>query len=311
MRTPEGDLRAYLEHLEARGLSSKTVTGRRHLLGHFLDWLRARGGLGLAEVTGTILESYLLEESRREGRGGGRALSPDTIGGKTYAIKGLFRYLAKTGAILNDPSSAISRRKHRRGGRRAPGREEIARLLSFPFAGPAGLRDLAIMEMLYSSGLRCAELCALDLGDVDHAGGLVRVRKGKGGKGRLVPAGETALNALRLYLEKGRPEMKPHGPALFVSRFGRRLPPNEVNVILRKRCRQAGLQVAIKPHELRHAFATHLLENGADIRHVQAMLGHASIKSTQIYTHVDIKRLGEEIGLRHPRSRLERGDFLL
>lgn len=303
MRTPEGELQAYLEHVRVLGRSPRTVAGYVSLLGHFLRWFRQKGHADLSQASETLLEEYLIEESRRLTQRDKKPMSPSTIEGKTYLLRGFFRFLVKENVLLASPAQTLRRGRHQPAARTAPSRKDVRLLLESVERGPVGLRDRAILEMLYSTGLRCAELCNLDLGDVDFSAETVWVRKGKGGKDRVVPVGKRALEALRDYLKAGRPALKPHSPALFLSQFGRRLTVNGAGVTVLRACARADLQTRVTPHLLRHAFATHLLENGADIRHVQAMLGHASIKSTQIYTGVTARHLKKALAC-HPRARL-------
>ena len=307
VRTPEEQARAYLEHLEALGRSGRTLATRRGLLGPFLRWFRERGHADLSEASEDLLEKYLLEESRRPSQRDHKPLSPASIEGAAYALRGFFGYLTKENLILANPAQSLGCGRRRNPARQVPAKEEVRRLLEAPGGSPAGLRDRAMLELFYSSGLRCAELCGLDLQDADRSAGAVWVRKGKGGKDRVVPVGARALEALCLYLEKARPGFKPRSAALFVNRFGARLTTSEAGARVKLARLKAGISTPVTPHALRHAFATHLLENGADIRHVQAMLGHASIKSTQIYTRVSARRLKDEIENHDTRAGIEEG----
>ena len=231
--------------------------------------------------------------------------SPDTVRSKAYTLRGFFAFLVKEGELLYNPASEPAKAMRRRFERRIPSRDEVLRLLNAPGHSAFGLRDRAILEMFYSTGLRCAELCSLDLADVDRSGGVVWVRRGKGGKDRVVPVGRHALAALRLYLEKARPRLKPRCRALFVGERGLRLSTGDTGVVVKRARRRACIETPISPHVLRHAFATHLLENGAGIRHVQAMLGHESIRTTQEYTHVYFARMREELERFDTRKALE------
>jgi integrase/recombinase XerD len=293
-----------LDHLAALGRTPATLANRREMLGPFLAWFRQGGHEDLTEVSESLLESYLASESRRKSRLGPSLLSPSTIEVKAYALRGFFGFLAKEGLLLGSPAQDLGRGKCRPIERRVPSRGEVLLLLDAPGKDPAGLRDRAILEMLYSTGLRCAELCNLDLQDVDRTGGAVWVRKGKGGKDRVVPVGARALETLRLYLEKGRPKLKPRGHALFLNGWGDRISRDGTAERVKRARLKAGIETPVTPHSLRHAFATHLLENGADIRHVQAMLGHARIRSTQMYTRVDTQRLKADVARLHPRAGL-------
>lgn len=306
MRTPEGLARAYLEQGLAAGKSRTWAEQARCRLGHFLAWLDAQGCKDLSEATETTLLAYLLAESKRKGRRpGGQPLASSTLHAQLWTLRGFFRFLVKNDAVLYNPALEASLGKCVKGYRRAPSREEVLRLLAVEGKSPLDLRDRAILEVLYSTGLRSEELCALVPGDVDLSSGVLTVRKGKGGKGRLVPIGESAVKAVREYLRRGRLALKPSTPALFVTQHGRRLQNVDLRCIFRKRNLRAGLESPITPHHLRHAFATHLLEAGASLRYVQAMLGHDSAASTQIYTHVRALRLKETLERCDIRAALE------
>jgi site-specific recombinase XerD len=164
-----------------------------------------------------------------------------------------------------------------------------------------------VFEVLYSTGLRRAELRALDMTDCDRSAETIRVNCGKGGKDRLVPVGRMALEAVDAYLGLARPLMRPHDRSLFVGAGGKRLKPNALNAIFSTRSDEAQPLPRITPHLMRHAFASHLLDNGASIRHVQAMLGHALIETTAMYTHVTAKGLREALARANPREAMERG----
>jgi integrase/recombinase XerC/integrase/recombinase XerD len=182
--------------------------------------------------------------------------------------------------------------------------DEVAALLErIPASGPLEVRDRALFEVTYSCGLRAEEIVSLDLGDPDFDSEVLRVT-GKGSKTRMVPIGEPAQRALRRYLEQARAalEPRPEEQALFVSRRGRRLSPSDVRRRLAKWVREAAVAGRVSPHTLRHSFATHLLEGGADLRSIQDLLGHASISTTQIYTRVDPTRLRGEYAKAHPRA---------
>ncbi len=184
-------------------------------------------------------------------------------------------------------------------------KQEVERLLAVPdLASPQGARDRAIMELAYSSGLRVSEICALALQDVDLENGFVRVHSGKGMKSRVVPLGGAAVEAVDVYIESARPRLvKPHtGSALFLSNRGNAISRKTVWYWIRRWAVKAGLPNLVKPHALRHSFATHLLEGGADLRAIQVMLGHSDIATTQIYTAVEKERLWTQHARFHPRN---------
>jgi site-specific recombinase XerD len=292
--------------LAARGLAPGTRAVYACFVDLFTRWLRRHGTRDLSEITLPLIEGFLADEARRPSRLRRRTpLSPFTLRHEGVALRGFMNFAAKAGGLMRDESRNIEMPRLRKSFRQAPPKEHIALLLAAPGETPVGLRDRAIFELLYSTGLRRAELCALDLCHVDRAGAVVTVRKGKGGKDRMVPVGERALQALARYLQSGRPRLRPFGPALFVGEWGRRLKPHTVNYLFLMASARAKIEPPITPHLLRHAFATHLLENGAGIRHVQAMLGHTWIGTTQIYTHVDIRHLKEEMDRLDIRGALE------
>jgi integrase/recombinase XerD len=224
-------------------------------------------------------------------------------------LRSFFTWLARRHVVLFNPAATLVL-----GDRTQPlpktvlTESEVQALLAAPGRDAVGLRDRAILETLYSTGLRRAELCALDLYDLDAAGELVRVRQGKGRKDRYVPVGTHALEALRRYIHQARPELAaaPKEAALFVASItGRRLNVKTLNLIVRKRAGEAGLEKRVTPHVLRHTCATHLLQGGADLRHVQAILGHASIATTQVYTRVAVEDLAAVHRRSHPRRSLK------
>lgn len=299
-------VRDYFRHEKSRGIASSTLAGRSVKLSAFLRACEAAGLQDLSEITPAFLEEYLYRESLRPSRiKKGQTQSRLTVQDTWAVINGFLGYLAKRGALLRNAAAEVEMGKRSKAFRTAPPKEAIFALLAAPGKNPMGLRDRAIFETFYSTGLRRAEICALNLEDCDRAGGTVRVNGGKGGKDRVVPIGKKALEAIGRYLRGGRPDLRPRGPALFVGEWGERLRPPTVNYIFWRWCEKAGIEPRITPHLLRHAFATHLLENGAPVRHVQAMLGHAWIGTTQIYTHVDIKHLRGEMERLGTRPALE------
>lgn len=298
--------RDYLEHEKSRGIKPGTLKGCAVYLAHFFRACGAAGITDPSEITPAFLEEYLHRESVRPSRvRKGQAQSRLTIESKWSVLHGFLGYLVKRGALLGNAAAALEMGKRAKSFRKPPTKKAIAALLAAPGKDPVGLRDRAIFETLYGTGIRRAELCALNLADVDRAGGTLRINQGKGGKDRLVPIGKKALGAIGRYLQDGRPRLRPKGPALFTGEWGERLKPPTLNSIFERRCKAAKVEPLITPHLLRHAFATHLLENGAPVRHVQAMLGHSWIGTTQIYTHVSIKAMKEALARLEPRFRIE------
>ena len=306
MKTLEGWGRDYLEHGRARGLAPTTREVYACQLRRFLRWLNQRAIEDPSEISEAILETYFLEERKRPSRvKQDNPLSKATLHHARSVLRGFLGHLVKEGALIRNEAQGVDLGRLPRTFKKPPPRAAIRRLLRAPGETPPGLRDRALFELLYSTGLRRAEACALNLCDCDRAVATVRVNAGKGGKDRLVPIGEKALLALSRYLQKGRPALKAHSPAIFVNGYGDRLHPKVLNAIFTHWSEQAGINPPITPHLLRHAFATHLLENGAGVRHVQAMLGHAQIDTTARYTHVSFKVLKDTMQRLDPRAALE------
>ncbi|HXF81946.1 MAG TPA: site-specific tyrosine recombinase XerD [bacterium] len=277
------------------GLAPRTVEAYRRDLADFERFLRVRGVRRPAEVTRAVVTLYLLTLRRR-----GRA--PATVKRRVAAIRALFRHLVREQVVAIDPTVDLQAPRLPRRLPRVLTVQEVEALLAAPDPStPEGLRDRAMLELLYASGLRVSELIGLDLGDVDLAAELVRC-VGKGGKERVVPLGSRAIAALLDYQRRGRPVLvgRSGRQALFVSRRGR-LTRQGCWKLLRAHARRAGITTPLTPHVLRHSFATHLLEGGADLRAVQEMLGHASVSTTQIYTHVARDRLRAVYAQAHPR----------
>ncbi len=226
-----------------------------------------------------------------------QGFAPSTIARKLSSLRSFFRFICRQGGLTRDPTQGIRAPKQ---GRKLPHfltEQHIDALLEAPpNEGAAGLRDRAILETFYSGGLRCAELVSLNLDDCDLSQGILRVR-GKGKRERLAPIGKHAIAALFRWLAVRRPAVSANGKpadAVFLNKFGKRLTTRSVGRMLEKYLALAGLDPKTSPHTLRHTFATHLLNRGADIRSVQELLGHASITTTQIYTHVSTDRLREQ-----------------
>ncbi|WP_322818308.1 tyrosine recombinase [Tepidiforma sp.] len=283
-QTAEAYLDAYLRELAVvAGRSPYTIRNYRNDIGGFLRWCRERG-LEPMEISRQVFREYLGEL-----RSGGMAVGSLTRRAST--VHGFYRWLLREGATDRDRLHGIAMPKRPRRLPKVVDPGTLDRLLTAPDLGtPQGLRDRAMMELLYGGGLRISELVALDLGQVDLSEGSAVVH-GKGAKERLVLFGEPAMLALERYLAEGRPKLAAGGrgmasAALFLNRFGGRLTARSVQGIVRRYATAAGIAVDIHPHLLRHSFATHLLDGGADLRIVQELLGHASPTTTQIYTHV-------------------------
>ncbi len=291
------DFLAFLE-LE-RGLSKNTVLSYEKDLLQFGDFLRRSGGAGTWRGVRPEDLSAWTEELNDLG------VSAKTVARKLSAVRSLAKRLVASGVREDDFSEIVSSPRVRRTLPETLSVEEVSRILETPVpATPQGLRDRAMLELMYGSGLRASEICTLEIQAINFEEGIVRVR-GKGSKDRIVPVGRRALAAIRDYLsEDGRPRLaKPKtGSALFISTWGKAISRKTLWVFLQEMVRRAGIDKKIHPHQLRHAFATHLLANGADLRVIQEMLGHADIGTTQIYTAVERSRLIDEHRRTHPRK---------
>lgn len=296
------DIDDYLGHLAVeRGVSANTLDAYRHDLLDYESFIVARRVSGSDAIRREDVTEYIRD--LRE-----RGFAATSVERKVAALKGFHKFLVREGVTENHPTARIPLPK-------VPERlpdvisiDEADRLLgqSFP-DGPVGLRDRALLEVLYGCGLRASEVVGLDTLDVDLADGFLRVL-GKGSKERIVPIGGMAAHALDAYLRSGRPHLRPKASiraaesAVFVNARGGRLSRQSVFRIVRAKGDEVGLR--LHPHTLRHSFATHLLEGGADLRALQEMLGHADISTTQVYTHVDRRHLREEYLTTHPRARM-------
>jgi site-specific recombinase XerD len=280
----------------ARNLAERTRRAYGVDLGQFVEWATA-GGLEPGEVRH--------RDVRRYGAGlssGGAA--PATVARKLAAVRGLFDFLVRTERIGQNPADLVSSPKREEKLPRVLSGEQTRTLLErIPARTPLELRDRAMLELAYSCGLRCEEIVNLEIDSFDFETEQVRVL-GKGSKERLLPVGEPARNALQRYLERGRHALAtdPREVALFLSKSGRRLSNSDITRRLALWVREAALAAGVSPHSLRHSFATHLLEGGADLRTIQELLGHASISTTQVYTRVDAARLREAYAATHPRA---------
>lgn len=307
-RSPLGrDIEQHLSALEAAGYSSHTLRNRRSNLNHFRAWCEERGVEDAGEISLPLLERYraTLFHARQKD---GRPLGWGTQAQKLVALKGLAKWLVRTHRLLYNPAAELElpRRTHHLPGAVLTA-EEAERVLAQPDVRvPLGLRDRAMLEVLYSTGLRRTELIRLRLSDVDAARGSVLVREGKGGRDRLVPIGERALAWTERYLTEARPALvvPPDRGVLFLSRRGRRVRANRLSELVRDYVAAADIGKRGSCHLFRHTMATLLLEGGADIRDIQEMLGHAQLSTTQIYTRVSIQRLRQVHARAHPANRV-------
>jgi len=297
-------LRLYEEHLQVR-YAARTVPAYLSDLRVFLAWLDGRG-VALADVRTQDLLAYQTDTyaaRKKDGRPYSTSLQVNRI----TAVKGFFRFLYRRGFLLHDPAAAVEYpRAEQRLPRAILTRQEARRLVEAPETrSPAGLRDRAILETLYGTGIRVSELRKLTLQDVDTEERLLRVVMGKGGKDRNLPLTRAAAAAIEAYLLLGRPKLRgaKHSAVLFLAPRGGVLHASTANDIVHAWAKQAGIKHAVTCHSLRHSVATHLLKGGADIRHIQTLLGHASLQATERYTRVEVSDLMEVIRRAHPRGK--------
>jgi integrase/recombinase XerC len=301
----------FVVHLrDERNLSANTVAGYQRDVVQFFRFAARGRVVDPRQVDSLLLRRFLAQLSTR-------GLAVSSIARKAAALRACFRLLARRGLVDTDPAAGLG---SPRGPRRLPSvlkQRQVETLLSRPQPlDPAGLRDRAILELLYATGMRVGELCALELGDVDLASDSVRVH-GKGGRQRVVPFGEPARAALLEYLVEGRRRMLPDRagrggpigrggssatPALFFNRRAKPMTPRDVRGMMQRYRAGSGVPSDTSPHTLRHSFATHLLEGGADLRSVQELLGHVALTTTQTYTHVSNERLRRVYEQAHPRA---------
>jgi len=297
----ESTIQTYLNYLKVeKGLALNTVDAYSRDLAKFAAFA-AKRSQRLTAIRRDDIVDFLASLYRQK-------LDSSSVARHLVALRNFFRFALREGVIPADPTINLESPKLRKS---LPGflrLEEVNRLLEQPDMGtPLGVRDKALLELLYSTGLRVSELVGLRVGDMEMRMGCLRCI-GKGNKERIVPVGRKALAAVEQYLTESRPvllRMRRHAPAvpnLFVNRLGGKLSRVGVWKILAGYGRRAGLRAKLTPHKMRHSFATHLLEGGADLRSVQLMLGHADISTTQIYTHVVEERLKQIYKAHHPRA---------
>ena len=292
----------FTAHLaDERNLSPHTVKSYRTDLVQFLDYLDSilpAGGMPTPQdITRNTIRSFMAQLR-------GVPMEPATVARKLASIRAFFKYLCREGVCETNPAMVVATPKT---GSRLPKYleiEDVERLLSTPdSSAPTGLRDRAMLELLYSTGIRAAELAGLAVRDVDLVGGTLRVR-GKGRKERIVPVGSHAVRAVRVYLRVRREFTSPtQSDALWLNRYGSPISVRSIHRMVAKYAREAlPERRGVSPHTLRHSFATHMLNAGADLRVVQELLGHANLTTTQIYTHVSTKRLREVYRSSHPHA---------
>jgi site-specific recombinase XerD len=295
-----GGWRTALERFEAdlaaRAAAVRTRRAYRSDLAPFAAWATAHA-LEPADVTPRLLRRFVAAQSEQ-------GLAPATLARRLAALRGLFASLVEHGELEANPADLVGAPKRVEHLPATLKVEEVGGLLdAIPASTPLELRDRAIFEVAYAAGLRAEELVTLELDSVRHDSEQLRVQ-GKGGKTRIVPVGEPALRALERYLMRARPALAGARPetALFLSKSGRRLSTSDIRRRLRTWTRHARMEGAPSPHALRHSYATHLLEGGADLRVIQELLGHATVSTTQVYTRVESARLRSVYAKSHPRA---------
>lgn len=304
---PQRAVRTYLDHLSVeRGLAANTLTSYRRDLRRYLQFLAESGVEQLARVSEATVSGFLVR--LREGDAEHPPLSSTSAARTLVAVRGFHKFAVRDGLSELDPASGV---KPPAPAKRLPKALPLAEVEAIlEAAGAPGttlaLRDRALLEVLYGTGARISEAVGLDVDDLDQVDGTVLLR-GKGSKERLVPVGSYAREAVSAYLVRGRPELAASGAAsggaLFLNARGGRLSRQSAWAVLAKAAERAGVTRDVSPHTLRHSFATHLLDGGADVRVVQELLGHASVTTTQVYTLVTVENLREVFATAHPRAR--------
>jgi integrase/recombinase XerD len=299
-------IRTYLDHLSVeRGLAANTLTSYRRDLRRYQAYLDELGIDSLDAVTEDTVTSFLVR--LREGDADHPALSSTSAARTVVAVRGFHKFAVRDGLATHDPAASVKPPSPAKRLPKALPLSDVEAILEA--AGAAGttlaLRDRALLEVLYGTGARISEAVGLDVDDLDTVDGTVLLR-GKGSKERLVPVGSYALEAVDAYLVRGRPELVAAGSgtaALFLNARGGRLSRQSAWSVLVRTAERAGVTKDVSPHTLRHSFATHLLDGGADVRVVQELLGHASVTTTQVYTLVTVDNLREVFATAHPRAR--------
>ncbi|AZS43434.1 site-specific tyrosine recombinase XerD [Microbacterium oleivorans] len=299
---------AFLRHITIeRGLSAHTVSAYRRDLSGYLTWLSERGVEDTEAVTGELVTTFAAERAASDPPPASTSLAR-----LQSAIRSFHRFLAREGIVTDDPTTKLRPPKAPMRLPKALPVDDVVRLLDAAGPAPAdaapaeliGLRDRALLELLYATGARVSEIIDLDVDDLMH-GDVLRVR-GKGSKERIVPVGSYARASVDAYLTRARPELSRRGratPRAFLGARGAPLSRQSAWLVIQQAAERAGITAHVSPHTLRHSFATHLLQGGADVRVVQELLGHASVATTQIYTHVTVDALRDVYLTSHPRAR--------
>jgi len=294
-------MREFIEHFLSylsveRGLARNTIISYREDLNSYIDFLESNAVASLSATTKNDIINFMVRQKEK-------GISVNSVARRLAAIKSFYRFLVRERILKNDPTSLVDSPKLWKKVPETLSINEVELLLSEPdLKDTRGIRDRAILETLYATGMRVSEAAGLKSVDVNFDIGFLRCI-GKGSKERVIPLGKKAISSIRKYQTASRPKLlkKKESAYLFVNRFGSRISRQSLWKIIKRYARQAGIKKEIKPHILRHSFATHLLEKGADLRSVQEMLGHSNISTTQIYTHINKDRLRTIHRTFHPR----------
>jgi integrase/recombinase XerD len=301
-------MHAHLRWMQQRHYTAASVQGRADALSLFATWCEERGLSSPEEVDRPVVERYQRHLFHYR-KASGRPLSAGTQYGRLAGVRGYFRWATRQGLVAANPAADVDMpRKGRALPPWVPTAEEVERVLAQPDTRtPSGVRDRAMLETLYSTGMRRFELCSLSMHGVRPEAGVCLIRQGKGRKDRVVPIGQRALAWVERYLSEVRPQLvvPPDEGHLFLTEAGEAFHPNRLTHVVRGYVRAAGVAARGACHLFRHAMATLMLEGGADVRFVQEMLGHASLEATQVYTHVSVRKLKEIHAATHPAARLE------
>lgn len=305
----EGQIHRYLDHLAVeRGAAKNTLSSYGRDLTRYEHYLTSRSITDLAEVTEEDVREFLVALRRGDPDRDEVPLADSSVARTLVATRGLHKFALAEGMTTTDPAHAVRPPKPARRLPKSLAVDEVVAILeasggSGPSETPRSLRDRALMELLYSCGARISEAVSLDIEDFVAETGAILLR-GKGGKERMVPVGGPAIAAIEAYLVRGRPALvSKFNPAMFLNSRGGRLSRQSAWQVLVDSAGRAGLDKSVSPHTLRHSFATHLLDGGADVRVVQELLGHASVTTTQVYTLVTVSAMREVYATAHPRAR--------
>jgi integrase/recombinase XerD len=308
-RSFDSVLFCFVEDLNARWYSKALVKHAHTMLGRFFSYLRGKRLRDVRNVTEAEVSAYARALAGATSAATGKPYALSTQRTHLYLIQQLYRFLGRRGVVLQDPTLNLILPSWKKLPRAMLNTAQAQRIMAAPDPStPRGKRDCAILELLYGTAIRVGECERLDLKDIDLTRGLVFVRSGKGRKDRVVPIVGRAAAAVDLYVSEVRPQLlrNPHEQALFMTKLGTRLRVQRIQDLVRANAKAAGLDIRVTPHTLRHGCATDLLRGGADVRHVQKLLGHASVQTTAIYTHVIPGDLARAVAKAHPREKLWR-----